>query len=257
MLRDVIADYDVIFDCHPRLESLHAHADWARALRKAGRPVHIVPTRKIRGGPVERPLPVPAQLKVAAGDLGRLYRRSLSDFQWHGPLFRADPRETREMRAQLETLAEGRRIVGLATRGGTMSTAVHYRTLKKDQLERIFYTPDTLFVGLDYDDMSALAQVYPDQYYWPAAVNFAWDVEHLACLVSATDAVLTVCQSVAHLSAALGHKTHVLVPDKPAWRYGIEGSRWDWYGPHATLHRGESNVEEALQVLSRRESAAA
>lgn len=237
MLADVMEDYDIIFECHPRLEWLHQnsrHGD-----------MQIIPTRKNFGPPSERPVPR-ADAKAAIGDLCRLYRRELKDFAWCGPIYTAPIAERDEFRGQLEVLAAGRPIIGVATRGGEISTATRYRRLTPSALEH-FFNRDAFFVGLDYEDCSDLAswvqeRFGSDRYFWPAAINFHWDYQHVAALIAATDAVVTVCQSVAHLSAGMGHSTHVLVPDKPAWRYGTTGRSWYWYpGSHAVLHRQNAN----------------
>ena len=82
------------------------------------------------------------------------------------------------------------------------------------------------------------------------AVTQAYNYDHTLSLVSALDEVITVCQSVAHLSAASGQVTRVLVPDKPAWRYGLEGSEWFWYGENAKLYRRPGpEWEPALREL--------
>lgn len=240
MLQDAQKDYDIIFECHPRLEHLHRtsmHHD-----------VQLLSTRKHFGPPSERPVPQ-ADAKAAIGDLCRLYRREQKDFVWRGPTYTADINERDEYREQLEAMANGRPIIGVATRGGEISTAARYRRLPPSALERLFKR-DYFFVGLDYEDVSELAAwLGTERYFWPAAVNFHWDYSHVASLVAATDAVITVCQSVAHLSAAMGHPTHVLVPDKPAWRYGVSGDRWYWYpGKHAVLHRQKGNWNQAIDA---------
>lgn len=234
ILRDLREDYEVIFDCHPRLHSMHKHASWAadwkrRAMRY---PITLHPTRKIefahQGWATE------ADAKLPIGNLGRFYRRSREAWTWHGPVYGGDPHEKREMRKTLEEVAQGRKLIGLALRGGTMSTARTYRMLPPPALDELFKDDRYLFVGLDYEDMTKtgdwITQTYgPGRFVWYPSVCWAWDYSHVASLIAATDAVVTVCQSVAHLSAAMGHPTHVLVPSKPAWRYGISGEEWFLY----------------------------
>jgi hypothetical protein len=94
---------------------------------------------------------------------------------------------------------------------------------------------------VDYEDMSQVAawaeEKFPGRYYWPAAVNFAWDYHHVAALLAACDALITVPQSVMHLSCAMGIPTHILVPSCPDWRLGVAGN-FVWYpAEHVQLHR--------------------
>lgn len=251
VLKNVVEDYDIIFDSHPRLELLHKTSMWARLGRARFSKVRITPTRKTQEPDIDLS---GVAAKVAIGDLCRLYRRDRADFYWEGPTLFAPEKETQEMRAQLELLANGRKIIGLATRGGTISTNTKYRRLPQEVIESLLAREDCYFVGLDYEDMTELSMwaqnKYGDRYMWSAAVNFHWDIHHLAALIAATDTVITPCQTVAHLSAALGHSTHVLVPHKTAWRYGLTGSQWAWYpGDHAVLHRQTDSWDSALTQI--------
>lgn len=252
MLDDVRADYHLIFDCHPRLESLHRSARWTFPNMEAPSSPIILPTRKERGDVQERQFDYDVDAKVAMADLCRLYRRSLDDFkdQWERqPLLNPDAYEMRGYRTLLEQTAKGRKIVGLAMRGGTFTTATAARRLSEEAIKLMLSAEDCLFVGLDYEDMTqtaewAMKEFGSKRYIWNAAINFAWDYHHVAALIAATDVVVSVPQSVAHLSAALHHPTVVLNPVKTAWRecnpYPPEVRQfepWYWYGPHARMVR--------------------
>jgi ADP-heptose:LPS heptosyltransferase len=50
------------------------------------------------------------------------------------------------------------------------------------------------------------------------------------------DVVLSVDTSIAHLSGALGHKTWVLVPFTPDWRWMRDRDTTPWY-PSVKLYR--------------------
>ena len=232
MLKDVSRDYRIVLDGHPRLGWLHEHSNWYSPLAKVYR------TRKVTSEWMDK---TGADAKVAIGDLARLYRRESKDFTWTGPVYWAPESERQQMRAHLEALADGRKIVGLATRGGYLSTNRHYRSMDLSVLRPLLERDDILWVGLDYEDVSDLAKGLK-HYLWFPSVTFHFDYEHTAALLAATDAVVTVCQSVAHLSAAMGHRTLVLTPSRPAWRYGVKGDRWVWYpGEHAQLYRQDGN----------------
>jgi hypothetical protein len=238
MLFDARRDYEVIFECHPRLEALH---------RRAHPGITIYPTRKDEW--IDWPVTdnVRADFKCSIADLGLLYRRERSDFDkaWakDGPFYAADENEASSYRELLQELAGGRKIIGLATRGGVIRTMRWYRSLDVATLEPLLADKRFMFVSFDYEDVEVqCAQInarYGDGtiYNFPAVTQH-WDYEHTAALVAATDAVVTPCQSVAHLSSGMGHPTLVLTPSKPAWRYGCTEERFYWYpGAHATLYR--------------------
>lgn len=245
ILNDAIKDYEIVFECHPRLELLHRTSSWARSLAKQGRPVQIHSTRKMK--PIDLS-DRPVAAKVAMGNLCRLYRRAKETFAWQGPTYQAPEREAQQMRAHLTELAEGRTIVGLAMRGGMIETNRGYRCLTPDRLMPLLQDESLFFVSLDYEDMTEVhdwisRHVPGDRYLWYPSVNFAWDYHHVASLVRATDCVVTVPQSVAHISAGMGHPTYLLTPSKPDWRLTcVTGEHWIWYDhPNVRLYRQNGN----------------
>src|ERR1700761_2334830 len=62
------------------------------------------------------------------------------------------------------------------------------------------------------------------------------DFAETAALVSCLDLVITVDTSVAHLAAALGRPTWILLPHTPDFRWLLEGDDTHWY-PAARLFR--------------------
>lgn len=62
------------------------------------------------------------------------------------------------------------------------------------------------------------------------------DFGDTAALCECLDLVISVCTSVAHLSAALGRPTWVLLPFNPDWRWLLDRDDSPWY-PTATLYR--------------------
>lgn len=236
---DAIAHYDIIFECHPRLERIHRNSTWARQLASEGRPVRIYPTRKDPAIAWPEADGIKADFKCAIGDLAALYRRDAQSFTdaWKrtGPTYAYKTDEALSYRVNLLELAKGRKIVGLATHGGVMTTARAYRTLRLPDIEYLLENTDCLFVGLDYDDMTPLVmhlhEKFPDRFKWFPSIAQHYDLEHLAALLAATDMNVLVCQSAFHLSAGMGLKTICLTPKRVAWRYAPveDPTRSYWY----------------------------
>jgi tetratricopeptide (TPR) repeat protein len=236
---------EVMFECHPRLEWLH---------RRAHPGLRIYPTRKddVIAWPVADR--VVADYKAPLLDLAARYRPSADSFRkaWaqNGPTYSADEAETASFREQLKVIAEGRPVVGLATRGGVMNTARTYRTLRVPDADYLFQNTNCLFVGLDYDDMTpfsihAMEKYGENRYRWFPSVCQHWDFHHVAALVAACDLTVTVCQSVAHLSAGMGRPTRVLTPKRCAWRYAVTENpeEWLWYSdPAVKLYRQDETL---------------
>lgn len=255
---DAIEEFDVIFECHPRLEWLHRNSEWARYAESIGRPVAIYPTRKDDhiGWPISDG--INADYKCPLLDLAARYRKTPESFveahkRW-GNQYKPDPAEVASYRAQLEVIANGRPIVALATRGGVMQTARTYRTFRIPDADKLFESTDCLFVSIDYDDMMGFTEYVsekygPDRYRWFPAIVQHWDFNHTAALIAACDMTVTVCQSAAHLAAAMGVPTRVMVPKRCAWRYApaLEDGRWYWYpDDNVKLYRGDDNWDDVL-----------
>lgn len=255
MIHDARRDFDIVFDSHPRLESLHLNSWW-----KDSR-VTIMPTRKDMS---PKQAPDDCFAKVAIGNLGRFYRNTRKSFDQEHPWYFPQRELVELYRKRLLALASGRKIVGLATRGGTLSTARLYRMMAPEVIKSLLADESIFFVALDYEDITPMVEMFPDRICWQPSILWHWDYHHTAALIAATDVVVTVCQSVAHLSAAMHHPTYVLVPSRPAWRYGITGEDWYWYShPNVRLLRqtGESwgpaaaRLTELLQAPSLRQVA--
>lgn len=225
LLEQLGADYHLVFDSHPRLQWLHENSVW-----QISADAELTGTRKVRDRVLSSQN---CDAKVAIGNLARFYRTSFDQFPAH-PHYTAPAAITAQYRAHLSQLAAGRKIIGLATRGGLMQTARLYRMMPLDVLEQLFSDPSLMFVSLDYEDMTSLAQwAYQkfgaNKFIWQPSILWHWQYEHTAALVAATDAVVTVPQTVAHLSAAMGHPTYVMTPSRPDWRLGLTGETWYWY----------------------------
>lgn len=245
MLEQAARDYRIVFDSHPRLQWLHEHSSWHHGVDLTG-------TRKVR----DRTLSSQGcDAKLAIGNLARFYRAELQDFP-AGPFYCAPQPQAEQYRARLLNLAAARKIIGLATRGGLMQTARLYRMLPLEIIEQLFDREDCMYVSLDYEDMTPLAEwaankYGPGKFLWQPSILWHWQYEHTAALVAATDAVVTVPQTVAHLSAAMGHPTYVLTSSRPDWRLGLTGETWYWYPNSNTrlLRQQGQSFQPALDRL--------
>lgn len=255
VLHDALDEFGrIIFECHPRLESLHRQSH--REAIEAGKLI-IFPTRKdaVIAWPKEREWNL--DYKAPLGDLCNLYRPTHAAFTEayerhvntrNRPWYQYPRQEREEYRRRLLTLAQGRKIVGFAMRGGVIQTNRFYRTVQPQVLDTFFKRDDIMLVALDYEDITRqvewFASTYGEgKYFWFPSITHAWEYHHTAALIGACDATVTVCQSVAHMSAAMGLDTFVLTPSRPAWRYGLTGEDWYWYqNPNVRLLRSREAV---------------
>lgn len=249
MLPDVLKDYDVVFDHHPRLQWLFENSPM---LQGYGERLAFFPTRKA----IDKGWSVEVDAKIPIGNLCQFYRTSFDAFP--APPFYTAPKElTAAYRERLVKAAAGRKIIGIATRGGLLHTGRLYRMMPLSMLERLFADESCMYVNLDYEDMTQLCEWTQDKFganklLWFPSINWHWQYEQTAALVAATDAVITVPQTVAHLSAAMGHPTYVMTSSKPDWRLGLTDEQWYWYPcPQVRLLRQQGDSwEPALARLS-------
>ena len=243
---DLAEDAEIIYDCHPRMHDIMTRS-YGYLCKE------IYPTRKLKGADWYKDTP-PCQFKCSIGDIARWYRRSLDAFTHakiaEAPWIVPNAAESAKYRANLEDLAPGKKYVGFAWTGGILSTQRWYRCCQLPELAPMLMHPDIQPVSLQYEDDAAPVQAFYEDtdklvYRFPGITEH-FDMDHTLALIDSLDAVVTVCQTVAHLAAAAGKQTFVLTPDKPAWRYGLTSKEWFWYENSALYRRPADQWEPAV-----------
>jgi hypothetical protein len=118
--------------------------------------------------------------------------------------------------------------VGLVWSGNAANTDDRYRSLRLETLYRCL--PKNLrYVCLQKEVREEDARTLKN---CPEIFSFAeeWhDFSDTAALCECMDVVVSVDTSVAHLSAALGKRTWILLPYCPAWRWLLDRNDSPWY----------------------------
>ncbi|MCB1582103.1 MAG: TIGR03032 family protein [Xanthomonadales bacterium] len=70
-----------------------------------------------------------------------------------------------------------------------------------------------------------------------------------AALVDQMDLVISVDTAIAHLAAALGKETRILLCQNPDWRWGLEGERSRWYPTAKLLRKKQPNNWQSELVI--------
>jgi ADP-heptose:LPS heptosyltransferase len=138
--------------------------------------------------------------------------------------------------------------VGLVWSGNPAHTNDHNRSLPLQTLSRIF-DADATFVSLQKDpkpDDKAFLREHTDIV---DLTEHLTDFGETAALVSCLDLVVTVDTSVAHLSAALGRPTWILLPYVPDYRWLLDRDDSPWY-PTVRLFR-QTETRDYTDVLDR------
>lgn len=181
-------------------------------------------------------------LHVPMGTLPKWLRRDPEAFPERPAFLSSDADKTATWKARLAHLP--RPHIGITWRGGMVSTAREQRSLELAEMLEAFKSIEGSLVCLQYGDVAgemAQAEALTGRALHPGLSGYA-DLDDIAALTCALDAVVTVCATQAHLSGALGQPTAVLVPANPSWRYGAEGETMPWYPSLILLRQHESGA---------------
>lgn len=208
MLPEVIEKNTVIFECHKRLQKLFEHSFPG-----------LVCIGSREETEVTWPLEYENDARISIGSLGKFYRRSRDKFPGT-PYLKAEP------------LPKGEQFrIGISWTGGHKPGRVAVRSIPLSWWKPILDNHNCEFVSLQYTECAEDLKRMADQGYDIKVMDEyvkAEDYYETARLVASCDLVITCCTSVVHLAGALGVPCWVMVPSKPAWRYGIQGG-CAWY----------------------------
>ena len=122
--------------------------------------------------------------------------------------------------------------IGLRWQGNPQFEHEQHRLFPSEMLFDAVKGADAEFISLQRDEG---AQYKPN---WVKDVKLDhWEDTRMA--VASCDLVVTSCTSVAHLSAAMGVKTWIVVPILPYYLWAKPGSKTEWYDS-VTLFRQEA-----------------
>lgn len=160
------------------------------------------------------------------------------------PYIHPDPERVAFYRSKLEEMGDGP-YIGLSWKGGLKNTHMHLRnTSIEDWKSFLLGTPVSLQYGL-----AGRGSEHLEILHWQEVID---DLSELAALIKACDLVVSVCNTTIHLAGAMDVPCYILVPEKPAWRYGLEGEKMAFYdSPVMFRQKGEwsevfKNVRRAI-----------
>jgi len=230
-----------VLDCAPRLAAL-----FARSFPQA----RVFGTAQDDRAPAWLGGVGPVDVQIPIGDLPRRYRGRREDFPAHRGYLSPDPDKVARYRQRLAALGPGARI-GLSWRGGTRTSRRDLRSTGLAALAPLVERLPAHWVSLQYTPCGDEITAFQERtgiavHHWQDAID---DYDDTAALVTALDAVVTVCTAVAHLAGALGRPALVMVPVAAEWRYGAVGEAMPWY-PTVRLFR-QARAGEWGDVLDR------
>jgi len=182
---------------------------------------------------------IKAQTRI--GSVGQYLRRSFEDFPKRDYFLVADCGRTAELRARLAH--DGRRVIGVSWKSKN-PTHERAKSAQLTDFAAIFRLPNCRFVDLQYGDTSA------DRAALQAELGVTLDhlddidnkndIDGLASLISACDAVVSVSNTTVHLAGALGRPTWTFVPFGQArmWYWFVDHSDSPFYGTMQVRRQG-------------------
>lgn len=214
-------DQPVILECDPRLVPLFARSFPAARVRGA--------TQDAAG---RETLAAPDyDRQCAIGSLPRFFRRSLGDFPGDGGFLTADPGRVAAWRARLASLA-ARPAIGVAWRSANMAGDRSKYFAPLAAWRPVLGIPGATFVLLQHDarteELDAFRAAYGVRFAtWPD-LDLKDDLDSVAALIRALDAVVTGPSSVMLLAGGLGAPTFAF--HGPPSQYKLLGTRrFPWH----------------------------
>lgn len=136
---------------------------------------------------------------------------------------KTDPQKVAFLRERLKEFGPGP-YIGMSWHGGTMATHGYLRTAKPDYWKPLlkYGNPISIQHGPSGEQMAEELDIP----HWPFVTD---DVEQLIHLIAACDLIVTVNNTNAHISGALGRPCFTMTPSRPAWRYQLAGEKMLWY----------------------------
>ncbi|HEX2944000.1 MAG TPA: tetratricopeptide repeat protein, partial [Rhodopila sp.] len=130
----------------------------------------------------------------------------------------AEPERAARWRSRLP----GPPAVGIAFAGNRQHTGDRRRSVPPTLLAPLLAMPGITFINVQHGPEAGALGL-------PDLTAQLPDYAETAALMSALDLVITVDTSVAHLAAALGVRTWIMLPHAPDWRWMLGRSDTAWY----------------------------
>lgn len=167
-----------------------------------------------------------------------------SDFPAHAGYLKPDPDKVNTFREKYTRLAEGKRMIGFSWASGAKGG--HFKTPPLDQWTPLFNRDDICFMSLqhapDTADIEHFSSLGRADFHVDPEVNSAEDLESMAAQVAALSGVISISNSTAHMSGAIGVPTACVIPEG-------HGGFWFWH-----RHRSDSPWYPSMRLCRQSES---
>ncbi len=172
-------------------------------------------------------------------ELGRIFRRNIKTMPTRKHWLVADPQQVAHWKNWLDTQFPGKKRIGISWRSARAMLG-DSKSIPATDLEPLLKTFSC--VSLQYGEIAADIDSLKSAGLSLAvapSLDCTENIDGLCALIAALDAVATCSNTTAHLAAALGIPTRVMIPGSRyiLWYWGHEGAQTPWY-PEIRLFRG-------------------
>ena len=142
--------------------------------------------------------------------------------------------------------------VGLSWKGSSLKRV--NRQIDLQELVKIFDTNKYELINLqhsDYlEDINLVSKKLNRDILFEEKFDYKEDLEGIIALINKCDLIITLGNTVAHLSSALGKKTYVLVASNAQWYWLSEHKKKLWYpNCNVLISKNNNNWSESLDFL--------
>jgi hypothetical protein len=182
---------------------------------------------------------------VPIGSFQKKYRSSKEDFIKNRQIYlNPDQAKLAKFREILLKKTGADRIVGFSWKGGYWERAQKTKTLDIELWDPIFKDQSTIFVSLQYGEVSKEKEYLASKYKnirWIDGLDFKKDLEGWFALMCACDEIISVSTALVHFAGAAGRSVHLLLSDRGApFIWGLDGDSSIAY-PDIKIHRKQSS----------------
>jgi len=199
----------------------------------------------------DEPGAIVADAQIPIASLGTFFRRSWSDFL-RKPYLVANAERVSRLRNT--TRRNNHCVIGISWRSGNPQFGDH-KTAKLEEFVPLLKNPKMKFVNLQYgdtkDEISTQRAKMNLEIQCVDEIDNTNDIDGLAALIGACDAVVTVSNTTAHIAGAMGKPVWIMIPYAQGrfWYWFMDRRDSPWY-PEARICRQQPGQSWADLVES-------
>ncbi|MDB5860584.1 MAG: hypothetical protein JWQ76_4273 [Ramlibacter sp.] len=177
-----------------------------------------------------------------------VFESTLDTLPWPGPYIHADPERVQLWAARVAAAVPRARKVGLVWSGDTTNAYNRDRAVTLQKLGPLAQAASVSFFSLQKGGPETQSGPVPAGMHFVDLTADLRDFSDTAALLTQLDLVICVDTGVAHLAAAMGRPTWVLLAFSPPWRHHVDRSDNPWYPGAMRLFRQQAQGDWSLAV---------